>query len=123
MKPKPLIIVSSMFLVLHCLTYQANSDSPLEHTETPVRDSCVNSCAQPKPLPLPPPPPPKTVYCSRSSSPPPPAKYMYVTGVPGELYRTEPNDQWSYYSSANRNSVQCILVIITVGWFVVVINL
>lgn len=124
MKAKPLILVFfSMFIVLHCLTNQANSDSPLEHTaitttQPPVRDSCVNSCAQPPPLP----PPPRKTYCSRSFSSPPPPKYMYMTGVPGELYRTESDDQWGYYSSANQNSVKCLLVIVIVG-FRVVINL
>ncbi|KAF8049385.1 hypothetical protein N665_2223s0012 [Sinapis alba] len=116
LNPKPLVIIFSMFLVLQCLTYQANSASPLEHTETPVQESCVSSCAQP--------PPPKKVYCRRSSSPPPPAKYMYITGVPGELYRTEPDDQWGYYSSANQNTIKSLLVIVIliVGWFGAIIN-
>lgn len=113
LNPKPLVMVFSMFLVLQCLTYQANSASPLEHTETPVQESCVSSCAQP--------PPPKKVYCRRSSSPPPPSKYMYITGVPGELYRTEP-DQWGYYSSANKNTIKSLLVIVIVGWFGAIIN-
>lgn len=105
MKLKPLVIVFfSMFLVLHYLTNQANSDSSLEHTGITT--------------PLPPPPPRKT-YCSRSSSSPPPPKYMYVTGVPGELYRTEPDDQWGYYSSANRNLVKCLMVIVIVGFGVI----
>ncbi|VVA96315.1 unnamed protein product [Arabis nemorensis] len=115
-----------MLLALHCLTDQASSDSTLKHTKfttlSPVQDSCVNSCAHESP-PLLPPPPPKTVYCSRSSSAPPPPSYMYVTGVPGELYRTEPDDQWGYYSSANRNLVKCLLVIIVLVGFVIVTNL
>lgn len=107
LKFKHLILV--LFLVLHYRTHQASSDLPMEHSKItslpPVQDSCVISCAQ-----QPPPPPPKTVYCSRASSPPPPAKFMYVTGVPGELYRTEPVDQLGYYSSANRISVKYIVV-------------
>ncbi|CAL9219414.1 unnamed protein product, partial [Arabidopsis halleri] len=95
----------SMFLVLNYLTNQANSDSSLEHTGITT--------------PLPPPPPRKSTYCSRSSSSPPPPKYMYVTGVPGELYRTEPDDQWGYYSSANRNLVKCLMVIVIVGFGVI----
>lgn len=122
LKPKALTLVFlSMLLVLHYLTDQAISDSPLEHTGIttlpPVQDSCVNSCAQSPPL-LPP-PPPKTGYCRRSYSAPPPPKYMYVTGVPGELYRTEPDDQWGYYSSANQNSVKCLLIIVIVGFVVI----
>ncbi|KAL9827462.1 putative short-chain dehydrogenase/reductase SDR, NAD(P)-binding domain superfamily [Arabidopsis thaliana] len=96
MKLKPLILVFFlMFLVLHYLTNQTNSDSYLGgHTgiTTPLR-----------------PPPPRKTYCSRSSSSPPPPKYMYVTGVPGELYRTEPDDQWGYNSSVNRNLVYLVL--------------
>ncbi|CAA7032787.1 unnamed protein product [Microthlaspi erraticum] len=88
----------------------------MEHSKIttlpPVQDSCVNSCAQPPPLP--PPSPRKPLYCSRSSSPPPPAKFMYDTGVPGELYRTEPIDQWGYYSSANRISVKYLVVMIII---------
>ncbi|CAH8388265.1 unnamed protein product [Eruca vesicaria subsp. sativa] len=99
-----------MFLIVQCLTYHANSNSPLKHAETTVRDSCVNSCAQP--------PPPKKVYCRRSSSPPPPGNYMDVTGVPGELYRTEPDNQWGYYSSANRIKVKSLLVILIVACLV-----
>lgn len=118
MKPKsPILVFFSMFFVLHSLTNIANSVSTMEHskitTPPPVQDSCVNSCDQSPPLlPL---LPPKSVYCIRSSSSPPPPKYMYVTGVPGELYRTEPDDQWGYYSSANRNSVKSLLVIVIVG--------
>uniref|UniRef100_A0A0D3B9J0 Uncharacterized protein n=1 Tax=Brassica oleracea var. oleracea TaxID=109376 RepID=A0A0D3B9J0_BRAOL len=99
-----------------CLTYHVNSASPLEHTETPAQESCFSSCAQP--------PAPKKVYCRRSSSPPPPAKYMYITGVPGELYRTGPGDQWGYYSSANNNinTIKSLLVIVIVGWFGAIIN-
>jgi len=106
MKLKPLILVFfSMFLVLHYLTNQTNSDSYLGgHTgiTTPLR-----------------PPPPRKTYCSKSSSSPPPPKYMYVTGVPGELYRTEPDDQWGYNSSVNRNLVKCLLVIVIVGFGVI----
>lgn len=116
LNPKPLVRVLSMFLVFQSLTYHVNSASPLEHTETTVQESCVSSCAQP--------PPPKKVYCRRSSSPPPPAKYMYITGVPGELYRTEPDDQWGYYSSANQNinTIKSLLAIVILGWFGVIIN-
>lgn len=116
LNPIPLVIVFSMFLVLQCFTYHVNSASPLEHTETPAQESCFSSCAQP--------PAPKKVYCRRSSSPPPPAKYMYITGVPGELYRTGPGDQWGYYSSANNNinTIKSLLVIVIVGWFGAIIN-
>ncbi|KAL1211490.1 hypothetical protein V5N11_023503 [Cardamine amara subsp. amara] len=113
-----------MFFVLHSLTNLAYSisSSTMEHTKIttspPVQDSCVNSCDQSPSL-----PPPRSVYCSRSSSSPPPPKYMYVTGVPGELYRTEPDDQWGYYSNANRNWVKPLLVIVIVGVVRIVINL
>ncbi|CAE5965967.1 unnamed protein product [Arabidopsis arenosa] len=100
-----------MFLVLHYLTNQANSDSSLEHTGITT------------PLPPPPPPPRKSTYCSRSSSSPPPPTYMYVTGVPGELYRTEPDDQWGYYSSANRNLVKCLMVIMSFSYDLLFVKL
>ncbi|CAN8260565.1 unnamed protein product [Cochlearia groenlandica] len=92
-----------MLPLLQCLTNHVNLDSPLKHTEITTM------------------PPPKTpYYCTRSSSSPPPPQFMHVTGVPGELYRTEPDNQWGYYSSANRNSIKCFLVIIIVGVGVVI---
>ncbi|XP_002532967.2 uncharacterized protein LOC8276573 [Ricinus communis] len=66
---------------------------------------CVNPCAQ---LP-PPPPPPKTVYCTPLAPPPP--RFIYVTGVPGNgnLYVTDPYENWDYYSDATHNVVSWFL--------------
>ncbi|XP_041002387.1 probable pathogenesis-related protein ARB_02861 [Juglans microcarpa x Juglans regia] len=95
---------------------------------------CANPCAQQQmPLPPPPPPPappknPSTQYCTPLTPPlpPPPPRFIYVTGVPGNLYETDPYNTWVYYSGAGQNVigimrllllVVCgILELIVIGW-------
>ncbi|KAL5743418.1 hypothetical protein ACOSQ2_026534 [Xanthoceras sorbifolium] len=84
---------------------------------------CVNPCGQlpppppSPPPPPPPPPPPKTPSCPQQQQlPPPPPRFIYVTGVPGEIYQTEV-DNWGFFSrSAECNVAKKLLLL--AGYFV-----
>ncbi|KAL3735632.1 hypothetical protein ACJRO7_024714 [Eucalyptus globulus] len=79
--------------------------------------TCSGPCGQqlslpptpPPPSPPPLPPPPMTAYCSPlpvPPPPPPPPRFIYVTGVPGDVYSSNTNDDWHYYySGASRDHV------------------
>ncbi|XP_062152064.1 uncharacterized protein LOC133860490 [Alnus glutinosa] len=83
---------------------------------------CVNPCAQQLPPPPPPPPPPpaapknpSTPYCT-PLAPPPPPRFIYVTGVPGDLYVTDPAyNTWVYYSGVGRNVIVGFLLLVGCG--------
>ncbi|KAJ0042303.1 hypothetical protein Pint_18630 [Pistacia integerrima] len=70
---------------------------------------CVNPCDQ---LPPPPPPPPKTTYCPPLAPPPP--RFIYVTGMPGQIYQTAA-DTWGFYSRAECNVAKILLVVAGYG--------
>ncbi|XP_010274665.1 PREDICTED: leucine-rich repeat extensin-like protein 2 [Nelumbo nucifera] len=68
--------------------------------------SCENPCNQHPPPPPPPPPTTPSSYCP----PPPPPPFFYITGPPGNLYPFDP-----FFSSAGRNSVAGVLVLVLCG--------
>uniref|UniRef100_A0A2N9J0F7 Uncharacterized protein n=1 Tax=Fagus sylvatica TaxID=28930 RepID=A0A2N9J0F7_FAGSY len=100
---------------------QTNSLPDHEEANTELKCGtcpCVNPCEQqqppppppPPPPPLPPPPPPQTPKNPSSQyftpqAPPPPPRFIYFTGVPGNLYNTDPYNTWVYYSGADRNVI------------------
>ncbi|XVE72187.1 hypothetical protein DITRI_Ditri11bG0018800 [Diplodiscus trichospermus] len=80
---------------------------------------CVNPCGQqslPPPPPPPRPPPPRFTYCNPPPVSPPPPRFYYVTGVPGQLYTTDPDhDRWTFFSNAGRNVVGILLLLFGYG--------
>lgn len=87
---------------------------------------CSNPCVQQPPPPPPPPPQPptpknpSTPYCPPEDpfSPlaPPPPRFSYVTSVPGgNLYNTDPLNTWVFYSSADRNMIVGLLLLLGFG--------
>ncbi|KAH0983565.1 hypothetical protein GBA52_010742 [Prunus armeniaca] len=92
---------------------------------------CVNPCEQqqvlpppppPPPSPPPPPPPPKAPTTTTQDCPPnpyvppPPPRFVYVTGLPGDVYQYE-TDAYAYYSPAPRHLYNLgLLLLVTLIW-------
>ncbi|KAL6286771.1 hypothetical protein ACE6H2_011161 [Prunus campanulata] len=93
---------------------------------------CVNPCEQqqllPPPPPSPPPPPPPkaptttTQDCTPNNPyvtpnpyvPPPPPRFVYVTGLPGDVYQYQTD---AYYSAAPRHLYNLgLLLLVTLIW-------
>lgn len=76
----------------------------------------MNPCGQqslpPPPPPSPPPPPRFTYDCNPVPMSPPPPRFYYVTGVPGQLYTADPDDdRWTFFSNAGPNVVGISLLL------------
>ncbi|XP_030530455.1 uncharacterized proline-rich protein-like [Rhodamnia argentea] len=108
-----------IFLVLFLAVSLSNGDSTVPRETEPDKTTgtfhatksgikcstctCSDPCGQQQSLPPPPPPPPRP---PPPPLPPPPPRFIYVTGMPGNLYSSDTNDDWHYYySGASRNRV------------------
>ncbi|XP_021904597.1 probable inactive serine/threonine-protein kinase slob2 [Carica papaya] len=122
-----LLLIMSTVLTLISFTVASNLTTSEKLDQTVIDPEikcgacpCVDPCAQlpppppPPPSPPPPPPPPKTVYCNPVAPPPP--RFIYVTGVPGQLYYTDA-DEWGFYSGAGRNGAMALMVLMGYGVF------
>lgn len=138
--PHKLLILHLFLFISFSSPISATLPEKLEQTSVPQEADteikcgtcpCVNPCAQqlpppppPPPPPSPPPPPPKnpsTPYCAPLAPPPP--RFIYVTGVPGDLYVTNPSNTWVYnYSGAGRNVIAGLLLLVGCGVQLVVIG-
>ncbi|GAV73126.1 hypothetical protein CFOL_v3_16613 [Cephalotus follicularis] len=99
------LFILSLKPIITCATFTSKLDQTLVPQEPDTGIKCGTSpCADPYPhLPCPPPPPPKNAYCAPCTLPPPPPRFIYVTGVPGNLYPSTDTNEWTFYSSARRN--------------------
>ncbi|KAF5479979.1 hypothetical protein F2P56_000759 [Juglans regia] len=141
--PQKLLMLLPFLFMSFSLAMSITLPQKLDQTSVPQEANaeikcgtcpCVNPCAQQQmPLPPPPPPPappknPSTQYCTPLAPPlpPPPPRFIYVTGVPGNLYETDPYNTWVYYSGAGQNVigimrllllVVCgVVELIVIGW-------
>lgn len=125
-----LFILISFSFPLSATVSQKLDQTPLpQEADTEVKCGscpCSNPCVQQPPPPPPPPPQPptpknpSTPYCPPEDpfSPlaPPPPRFSYVTSVPGgNLYNTDPLNTWVFYSSADRNMIVGLLLLLGFG--------
>ncbi|KAL1348472.1 hypothetical protein HN51_024447 [Arachis hypogaea] len=79
---------------------------PLPDISSPPEDDCSPPVSPPPPPPSPPPPRPPPPPPSPPPPTPPPPRFIYVTGVPADVY--------NYYSSA-QNRVVGLVALVSLG--------
>lgn len=133
--PQKLLMMLLFLLISFSFPSSATVSQKLDQTPLPQEADtevkcgscpCSNPCVQQPPPPPPPPPQPptpknpSTPYCPPEDpfSPlaPPPPRFSYVTSVPGgNLYNTDPLNTWVFYSSADRNMIVGLLLLLGFG--------
>ncbi|KAM3693906.1 hypothetical protein ACJW31_07G020100 [Castanea mollissima] len=137
-----LLVMLLFLLISFSFPTSATVSQKLDQTPLPLEGDtevkcgscpCSNPCVQqpppppppPSPCPPPPPLPPTPNNPSTDSTPycppfgplaPPPPRFTYVTSVPGgNLYNTDPLNTWVFYSSADRNMIVGLLLLLGFG--------
>lgn len=128
-------LLSSSLLLLFILLTDADT-SPLVSVglENPDVEIKCGSCPCSKPCIQRPPPPPPPPYCNPAlSPPPPPPRFIYTTGVPGHLspppprfiyttgvpdnvYQTDVNSQWYYFSGGTSPKPAVTAALVVAFW-------